>query len=176
MSYGAVSTLCNIPKTTLKDRVNCTCSDTPGRPTVLNSEEEVIIIEIVDLLADWGFPFIEEDLRQFVKSYLDKKGVATRFVDNPLTIRFVNIFLSRHPGFILRKTNAIKRTRTSLSQEEVQKFFDNFQKSAEGVTPRNMYNFDEMNLRATPGARGAFKRGGLSIVRKFRMPPNRQCP
>ncbi len=74
MSYGAVSTLCNIPKTTLKDRVNCTCSDTPGRPTVLNSEEEVIIIEIVDLLADWGFPFTEEDLRQFVKSYLDKNG------------------------------------------------------------------------------------------------------
>ncbi len=105
MSYGTVSTLCNIPKNTLKDRVNCTHCDTPGRPTVLNSEEEPIIIEMVDLLVDWGFPFTDEDLRRFVKSYLDKKGVPT--------------FLSRHPGFILRKTNAIKRTRASLFREEV---------------------------------------------------------
>jgi hypothetical protein len=119
MSYGAVSMLCNIPKNTLKDRVNCTHGDTPGRPTVLNSEEEPIIIEMVDLLADWGFPFTDKDVRQFVKSYLDKKGVTTRFVDNLPTRRFVTSFLSRHPGFILRITNAIKRTRASLFREEV---------------------------------------------------------
>jgi hypothetical protein len=40
VSYNAVSMLCNIPKTILKDGVNYTHCDTPGRPTVLNSEEE----------------------------------------------------------------------------------------------------------------------------------------
>jgi hypothetical protein len=146
MSYGAVSTLCNIPKTTLKDRVNFIHGDTPGWPSVLKSEEEAMIIEMVDLLANWGFPFKEEDLRRFVKSYLDKKGVTTRSVDNLPIRRFV--------------TTTIKRTRASLSREEVQKFFDNFRKSAEGVTPEIMYNFDKTNFHHDSGSkRCLFKRG-----------------
>jgi hypothetical protein len=77
---------------------------------------------------------------------IDKKGVMTRFVDNLPTRRFV--------------TTTIKRTKASLSQEEVQKFFDNFRKSAEGVTPEIMYNFDETNLHHDSGSkRCLFKRG-----------------
>jgi hypothetical protein len=98
---------------------------------VLNSKKEALIMEMVDLLADWGFPLTEEDLRQFMKSNLDKTGVTTRFVDNLPTRRFVTTSLSRHPGFILTKSNGIKCTRASLYCEEVQKFFDSFQKSTE---------------------------------------------
>jgi hypothetical protein len=45
------------------------------------------------LLADWGFPFTCEDLRYFVKSFLDKKGVTTIFTNNLPTNRLVDGFL-----------------------------------------------------------------------------------
>jgi hypothetical protein len=72
----------------------------------------------------------------------------------------VDTFLGRHPEFTLRKTNSIKRSRAALSREEVQKFFDNFAQSAEGVAAEDMYNFDETNLRDDPGNKKClFKRG-----------------
>jgi hypothetical protein len=159
-SFRVACSTYNIPKTTLIDRVNETHSGVQGRPTVLSPEEEKIIIEMVELLSVWGFPFTQDDLRFFVKSYLDKKGVKTRFADNLPTRRFVDTFLGRHSEFTLRKTNAIKRSRAALSREEVTKFFDNFAKSAEGVAAENMYNFDETNLRDDPGNRKClFKKG-----------------
>jgi hypothetical protein len=159
-SFRAACSAYNIPKTTLMDRVNETHSGAQGRPPVLSSEEEKIIIEMVEMLSDWGFPFTQDDLRHFVKSYLDKKGVKTRFTDNLPTRRFVDTFLGRHAEFTLRRTNAIKRARAALSREEVTKFFDNFVKSAEGVPPENMYNYDETNLRDDPGNRKClFKKG-----------------
>ena len=50
-----------------------------GRPTVLTEEEETLLMEYIDLMAKWGFPFSGHDLRCFVKSYLDKKGATTAF-------------------------------------------------------------------------------------------------
>ncbi len=44
-----------------------------GRPTVLNSEEEALIKEMVDL-GRLGLPLTEEDLRQFVKSTRTRRG------------------------------------------------------------------------------------------------------
>ncbi len=159
-SFRAACSTYNIPKMTLMDRVNETHGGTQGRPTVLTPEEETIIIEMVELLSDWGFPFTQDDLRHFVKSYLDKKGVKTRFADNLPTRRFVDTFLGRHSEFTLRKTNAIKRARAALSREEVTKFFDNFTKFAEGVPAQNMYNYDETNLQDDPGTRKSlFKKG-----------------
>jgi hypothetical protein len=97
------------------------------------------------MIDQLGFFFTEEGLRQFMKSHLDKLWVTKRFTDNLSTRRFMTTFLSRHPGLILRKTNAFKLTRATLSREEIQKFFDNFQKIAERDTTENMYNLDEMN-------------------------------
>jgi hypothetical protein len=131
-SLRAASQTYNIPKTTLIDRLNNTHSGVQGRPTVLTAEEEALIIEMVDLLGVWGFPFTKDDLRHFVKSYLDKKGVVTRFNDNMPTRRFVATFLGRHPEFTMRSANAIKRSRASLSREEVQRFFDNYHRTVEG--------------------------------------------
>jgi hypothetical protein len=40
----------------------------------------------VTVIADQEFPFTHEDMYQFVKSYLGKKGAQTRFKDNLPTI------------------------------------------------------------------------------------------
>ena len=111
-------------------------------------------------MAEWGFPFSQEDLRHFVKAFLDKKGSSTRFVDNLPTRRFVVRFLNRHPQFRLRRTNAIKRSRAMLSREDVKKFFDNFITAVDGVPPGNLFNFDETNFRDDPGCKSCiFKKG-----------------
>jgi hypothetical protein len=42
----------------------------------------------------------------------------------------------------------------------VKTFFDNFQKSAEGMNPGNNWNYDETNLRDDPGNKEClFKKG-----------------
>uniref|UniRef100_A0A915KJN4 Uncharacterized protein n=1 Tax=Romanomermis culicivorax TaxID=13658 RepID=A0A915KJN4_ROMCU len=46
----------------------------PGHPTALTKEEENILCEHIMLVAEWGYPMTQTDLRQFVKNYLDKKG------------------------------------------------------------------------------------------------------
>jgi hypothetical protein len=160
MSVRAASRACNVPKSTLMDRSSGTHGDGRGRPSELTPEEEDKIIEMAELLGEWGFPFTKNDLRQFVKSYLDKKGVKTRFVDNLPTKRFVDTFIGRHPQFTLRKTNPIKRTRAAVSREQVEEFFTNFKKSMEGVPPENLFNFDESYLRDDPGtSKCIFKKG-----------------
>jgi hypothetical protein len=114
----------------------------------------------MQVMADWGFPFTQEDLCKFVKSYLDKRGAVTRFRDNLPTRRFVEAFLNRHPTFTFRKANPIKRSRAMLSREEVAKFFENYKVSVDGVPPENIYNFDETNLRDDPGVKKCiFKKG-----------------
>ena len=160
MSARAASERYGIPRSTLLDRCAGVHSAKQGRPTVLKEEEEAVIVEMLLLLGEWGFPFTSEDLRHFVKSYLDKKGATTIFEDNLPTKRFVDCFLERHPQFSLRTTNSIKRSRAALSRKEVKTFFDNFQKSAEGVRPENMWNYHESNLRDDPGSKKClFKKG-----------------
>ena len=51
-----------------------------GQPTVLSEKEELMMVDMVKLLADGRFPFSGDDL---VKSYLNKKGGdAKRFIKN----------------------------------------------------------------------------------------------
>jgi hypothetical protein len=161
ISVREASKDCSVPKSTLMDRISGAHSSQQGRPTVLTPEEEELIVEMLTLLADWGFPFSRDELCHFVKSYLEKKGVMmARFKENMPTRRFVDTFLSRHPAFVLRNTNAIKRSRAALSREDVTQFYKNFEKAAEGVPASNMYNFDESNLRDDPGMKECiFKRG-----------------
>ena len=53
-----------------------------GGPTVLSEEEEKRIVAMMLLMSEWGFPWTSSDLCYFVKAYLDKRGVVTRFKDN----------------------------------------------------------------------------------------------
>jgi len=63
------------------------------------------------------------------------------------THRWVATFLSRQKELTLRKTNAIKRTRTAESRKDVSTFFGNFLVSMEGVKPENLWNYSETCFR-----------------------------
>jgi hypothetical protein len=167
MSVRAASQSCNgVPKSTVMDRISEKHAGVQGRPPELTAEEESYMIEMLDVLNFWGFPFDKDDLCYFVQNYLNKKGGATRFKDNLPTRRFVDSFLGRHKDFSLRKTNPIKRTRAGLTREIVMAFFENYKKVVEGVPPENIYNYDESPLHDDPGSSKCIYRKGTKYPEK----------
>jgi len=137
-----------IPRKTITDRASGLHGSKIGQPAVLSDEEEMMIVDMILLMSKWGFPFSGDDLRFFVKAYLDKKGkTALRFKKNLPTHSWVECFLGRHKTLSLRTSNPIKRLRAAVSREEVGRFYDHFIESVEGVPPENIVNYDETNFR-----------------------------
>ena len=168
MSVRAAAAHYSVPKSTLHDRLKETHGKDHGRPTVLSSDEEDYLCEMVKQCADWGFPFTEKDLQKFVMVYLDKRGSITRFKDNMPTHMFMDRFIQRHPDLGLRKTNLIKRARASVSAEDIEQFFTRYEKVVAGVPPENILNYDETNLRDDPGSKKCLFKKGTKYCERVR--------
>jgi hypothetical protein len=89
LSIRIASLKFDAPKSASLDRVNYCHGNQIGQPTMLTAEKEALLLEHIQLLAFWGFPFSGQDLYQFIKMYLDKKGTMTRVRDNLTTNKFV---------------------------------------------------------------------------------------
>jgi hypothetical protein len=164
LSLRQASERFNVPKSTIKDHLADSHSSDIGRPTVLSKEEEIQLLERIQVMADWGFPLTGRDLCHFVKSYLDKRGIVTRFKNNLPTSKWVSLFLQRHPTFCFRKGNPIKRARAAVSREEVQEFFVNYMEASEGVPPENTYNCDESNFKDMTATSKVLTKRGTKYV------------
>jgi hypothetical protein len=68
--------------------------------------------------------------------------------NNKPTLGFVKSFLNRYPELSLRQANPIKRSRASVSREDMTEFFNHFSKSVEGVAPENLFNLGPAVLSA----------------------------
>lgn len=166
MSVREAAKTYGVPRSTLQDKINNTHPRKDGGPTVLSEDEEQHIVEMLLLMSEWGFPWTSQDLRYFVKSYLDKKGKVTRFVDNLPTHRFVKRFLGRHSQLSVRTANPIKRSRAAVSREEVQAFLERWEKTIDGVPPENIFNWDETNFTDDPGTRKCLVKRGMKYVER----------
>ena len=99
-----------------------------------------------------------QDIRYFVMSYLDKKGVKSRFGDNLPTYQWLKPFLASNKDFSYRTATPIKRAQ--VSRKDLRIFFDNFMKVADGVPPENIFNYDETCFADNPKKRKClFKKG-----------------
>lgn len=74
MSYRDAQDKYNIPKSTLQRKINDKNMKKIGRPTELDPEEEIKLVDGLIVLADWGYPVSHLELRLLVKSYLDSIG------------------------------------------------------------------------------------------------------
>jgi hypothetical protein len=155
-----------VPRTTLGDRAAGRTVLTLGRPTQLTVEEEAIMVERATLLGAWGFPLTFRDFRELVKSYLDRAGRTTKFKDNFPSKHFMYYFMRRHPQLSFRKANNIKRSRAGVSREDIEKFFQHFAKTVEGVPAANIWNYDETNLRDDPGTEKAMYKKGTKYAER----------
>lgn len=133
-----------------------------GRPTVLNIELENMLIDKINICAEWGYPLDELDLRLLVKSYLDILGKTVRvFKDNLPGRDFASGFLLRHKDKISKRLcQNIKRSRAAVSPEIINYYFDHLEQSLDGVPPMNIVNYDETNLSDDAGRKKVIVKRG----------------
>jgi hypothetical protein len=117
------------------------------------------VVDHINVVASWGFPFDFVDVRVLVKTYTEKQGrVVKQFVNNLPSNEFVRSFLSRHKqDLTVRNCQNIKRSRASGSAVEVKEFISNLKTTLDNqgqtIPPQNIFNYDETNLTDDPGTK-----------------------
>ena len=72
----------NTARGMLQNKIAGKHSEKPGYPTVLSQVEKNSVVQHLLMLADWGFPTDNTDLRVFIKTYLGKTGKNVRMFRN----------------------------------------------------------------------------------------------
>ncbi|CAB3231145.1 unnamed protein product [Arctia plantaginis] len=148
-----------IPRRTIVNKSKNIHNKSFGRPTVLSTEEEVHIADVVNLSAEFGCPLTLLDLRIVVYNYILKSGKDHLFNGKMPGERWARAFLQRH-NFSQRATQNIKKSRAAKTVEEINEFYKNLETSLKDVPASNILNFDETNLSDDPGSKKCiFKRG-----------------
>lgn len=119
---------------------------TQGGQTALTATEEILLVSSILICAEWGYPLDRFDVRCLVKGYLDRRGkkVVQLKKNNMPGKDWADGFLTRHKEKLsLRLCQNIKRSRTGVSREILNKYFDNLAISLESIPPCNIVNYDE---------------------------------
>jgi hypothetical protein len=117
MSVSEAALNYGVRRSTLHDISRGKVAEEVGRPSVLDKEEEKIIVERLLLMSEWDFPMTCTELRHLIKANLDGLGKTTRFVGNLPGPDFVKGFMKRHPTLIIRTTSMIKRAWAAVSSK-----------------------------------------------------------
>ena len=69
-------------RSTLSDKFRKNHGEDIGRPTQLDKDTESSMVKLINAVAEWGYPLGECDIKDIVKTILDKKGARSIFVNN----------------------------------------------------------------------------------------------
>ena len=163
MSYRKAQEYFRIPRSTLENKVNRTNPKSIGTPSVLNKEEEKMLVHGILRAAHWGYPLDSTDIRGIVKGYLDRAGrKEKRFTNNLPGYEWTSSFLKRHADILsVRLSENIKRARAEVNINCVKEFFENLRESLEGIPPENVINYDETNFSDDPGRKHVVVKRGI---------------
>ncbi len=152
LSFKKAAEKHGVPKTTLFRKSKQQQIAPVGSPTTFSSEDELEIVEAIEVAAEWGYPLTPLDVRLIVKAHLDSNKInIPKFKNNLPGKSWFYGFSERHKSRLSqRKSQSVKRGRSSVSHDDINQFFDNFE-SAENVPPENQVNYDETNLCDDPG-------------------------
>ena len=112
-----------------------------------------MLARVVDDVAEWGFPVGGMEIKIMVRDLLNKKNVqSTVFKDNIPGVDWIKAFMERNK-MSGRMASNIKRARSAVDETVVNSFFDELEKSLEGlqIEPSNLFNYDETNVTDNPG-------------------------
>ena len=86
------------------------------------------IVEWIKEMSSRGFPRTPMQVKEIIKSYLDKSGIKVKhFNDNRPGKTWFYLFLGRHPDLKLRKAERLEINRAmACSEEAVNKWFSEF--------------------------------------------------
>lgn len=162
LGYKEASELFKIPRRTLWNKVTSRHQKTVGAPTALSQVHERQIVDVILTSAEFGSPITALDLRMLVKRTLDKCGKKVAiFNDNLPGKDWCANFLDRHKNRLSKRScKNIKHARAEKSENEINEYFENLERSLEGVPESNILNYDETNLTDDPGSsKCIFRRG-----------------
>lgn len=91
---------------------------------------------------------------------------------------FAYHFMKRHKDLLRTKIcQQIKRSRASVSTDDINKYFDHLQEDMRDVPPSNIFNFDETNISDDSGRKKVISKNvdadiqkGFAIFRKLAPP------
>lgn len=156
----------NVPKSTLFRRIH---HPDPVSISVqrqlLKPEVEKQVVELVNLVLKWNFPFTRLDLRYLAKAYLDSAGILhAKVSDNLPGVDWGRSFLERHRQELSGTFFHEKSSKRSPSSElTINKFLTDAQNVLTGVDPQCILCFDETNLTNDP----TMKKFALKRTRRY---------
>ena len=140
----------NIPRSTIKNKLSGEHPKPVGRPPVLSFDEERLILNHVQLMCDYGFSATPQDVKHYIKCYLDTKNrTVEQFKDNLPGTEYMFYLLKRHKDYTNRLTS-IKRSRTAVDEKVLREYVEHLEKELEGIPPSNIWSFDETCLANDP--------------------------
>lgn len=157
--------LYNVSKTSLWRHVKGTGN--VGRPTTFSAEEEAIIADTLQQMADWGIGFSVTDVQILFKKYLESiEREVPYFKNNYPGYDFIKSFMERN-NMTNRAAGNIKRSRAAISKIDIESFFTELDKAGD-ILPQNFYNYDETALADDPGNKKVLVRRGTRRVELVR--------
>ena len=157
-----------VKRSTLSDQINLKHKKAIGRPAELTPDEETLLAEVIDILADWRYPVGKEDIALMVRDLMNAREIKnSQFRNNTPGDDWVANFIERNN---LRKSQAcnLKLARAAVDAEDINNFFDNYEAALAGVEipPSNVFNFDETNFTDDPGKQWVVVRRGRKRTEK----------
>lgn len=159
--YGLTKSSLQRLESKLKNDPNCVLRKRGGQPALSWNQEEEVVKSLI-ICAEWGYPLSTLDLRCFIKTFLDKNRLTvSRFKDNFPGYDWAAGFLRRHEDSLSKRLcQNIKRNRARVSPSNINRFFDEFEVTSEGIPAHLKINYDESAWADDPGRKKLiFKRG-----------------
>ena len=126
MTVRKASIVFGISKTTLQSHVNNDDIGNVGKPSVLEWQEELLLVTLIVFMSDIGFGLCKLQIIEIVKYYLIEIAKTNLFTDGLPSDKWYYGFLGRHDSIRTRLASTMQSLRATMTQPEV---FDSWFKS-----------------------------------------------
>jgi len=157
ISYRRIAKKWHVPHTTLFKRTkkeNLVFQHLSGRNTILSSDQEAELVDLVKLLSQRGFPLSKPDIQRLAFEFATRNGISgfSSSGHNAAGYVWFKLFMKRHPELRVRKPENLSTARAAGCNETVvMKWFANYKGLAEelGIVdqPDKFWNCDESGLQ-----------------------------
>jgi hypothetical protein len=159
--YRAIGRKFNVPTMTLFDHVNKTRRKTIGRPTILNEDEELAIVDFIEQYCSVGLALSRDNLCDIVQFFIkerrrrwelngDEEQIEQelRFnEDDRPGPKWFRLFKSRHKDLMLKFPAKLEPEKIALTLGLLEQFFNNWIETVVGAMPECIINMDETAFR-----------------------------
>lgn len=135
-----------------------------GRPTVLTSDQELYIVNILLKCADWKQPLTYEDLKDLITTFCQNRGIQPFTANNGRSDTpsedWLYRFRQRHSKILKLRAAANEDPQRDISRKDLHEFFERLGESLGDIPNSHIFNFDETNVRNDPGKEPVFLQVG----------------